>query len=101
MMNAINILEYQRLDSLVREIYSRTGLPDKTAYMHLLGGFNAVLQSENNWLRPADSNGLPGGIVTLRQDLDTLIVPDLHARMDFILNLRAKHFQRQSFAVPP
>jgi hypothetical protein len=52
---------------------------------------NFVLINEDEELRPYDSSGLPGGIVELHRDIPTIIVPDLHARMDFFLS--TMHFE--------
>lgn len=41
------------------------------------------LLSEDEHLRPRDRRGLPGGLVYLPGAEYTVIVPDLHARMDF------------------
>jgi hypothetical protein len=44
-----------------------------------------VLQSEDNTTRPHDSSGHPGGLINLRSNFPTLLVPDLHARRGFIV----------------
>jgi hypothetical protein len=46
-----------------------------------------VLGSESGELRPSDREGRPGGLLYLEPDLPTVIVPDLHARMDLLLCL--------------
>ena len=50
-----------------------------------------VLESENQSVRPYDDNEKPGGLVLLKQDLPTLIVPDLHGRYDYLPDLM--HYQ--------
>ncbi len=46
-----------------------------------------VLAAEPGALRPWDLDGKPGGLVLLHKDIPTVIVPDLHARMDFFLSV--------------
>ncbi|MBU2646859.1 metallophosphoesterase [bacterium] len=46
-----------------------------------------TLENELNEWRPADDTGKPGGIILLRQDIPTLIVPDLHGRSDYLPDL--------------
>jgi hypothetical protein len=48
---------------------------------------NEVLENENRDYRPADKEERPGGLVLLRQDLPTIIVPDLHGRSDYFPDL--------------
>lgn len=59
----------------------------KTALTELLTRVNQTLETENASWRPADREGRPGGLVLLKQDLPTLIVPDLHGRSDFLPDL--------------
>ncbi|MDP2815139.1 MAG: metallophosphoesterase [Rectinemataceae bacterium] len=42
-----------------------------------------VLDSEDPNIRPRDASGLPGGLVILKK-LPTILVPDLHGRVDFL-----------------
>jgi len=46
-----------------------------------------ALVNEDEKIRPRDEEGLPGGLIFLRQDVPTIVVPDLHARKDFFLSL--------------
>ncbi len=34
--------------------------------------------------RPKDSNGNPGGLIFLKEDIPTIIIPDLHGRFNFL-----------------
>jgi hypothetical protein len=72
-------------------IYGRKSPPEVIPYLRKLNGVNFVLINEDEELRPYDSSGLPGGIVELYRDIPTIIVPDLHARMDFFLS--TMHFE--------
>lgn len=46
-----------------------------------------LLLHESPEYRPADRHNRPGGILHLKQGITTLIVPDLHARIDFFLGV--------------
>ena len=43
-----------------------------------------VLVNENPLIRPYDEQGFPGGLVLLKPDLPVVVVPDLHARREFL-----------------
>ena len=55
--------------------------------MELLERVYAVLSAEDPDLRPFCSEGLPGGLVDLKPKIPTIIVPDIHARIDFLLSI--------------
>ncbi len=61
--------------------------PPKDRNMRTLARACRVLEDEDPLVRPRDSSGLPGGFLHLRHDIPTIIVPDLHARMDFLLSV--------------
>jgi hypothetical protein len=70
----------------LRFFAKRTDLPSAEELHSQLESILQVYQSEPADLRPVDSLGLPGGIIHLKE-LDTVIVPDLHARRDYLLAL--------------
>ncbi len=61
----------------------------------LLEEIIAVFEREPPELRPWDSEGKPGGIIVLRQDIPTLIVPDLHGRKDYLPDLLHFKYKRK------
>ncbi len=69
------------------EIYKREAPPQCEDYLQLLEKVNNILDNEDEAIRPYDSFGLPGGIVYLKQTIPTIIIPDIHARLDFFLNV--------------
>ncbi|MBN2041050.1 MAG: metallophosphoesterase [Spirochaetes bacterium] len=69
------------------EIYNRENPPDVIEYSDVIDRVNNILLSEDRNIRPYDSSGLPGGIINLKKDIPTIIVPDIHARMDFFINV--------------
>jgi hypothetical protein len=68
-------------------IFDRKTPPGAEPYMGVLSTASRALDEEDPFIRPRDSCGLPGGLVHLRRDLATVVVPDLHARADFFLSL--------------
>ncbi len=79
--------QYNTLRSRLLEIYLRKQPPGPEDYLKILNNINSVLLNEDEQIRPHDSSGLPGGIVYLKKSIPTIIVPDIHARMDFFLNI--------------
>ncbi len=69
------------------EIYSRKELPLPDAYQTLTECAITVLEHESASIRPHDQSGLPGGLLRLMPDLPALILPDLHARSGFFLDV--------------
>ncbi len=48
----------------LEDIASRPGLPGREAYLRLLERTITVLEHENRSMRPSDSTGLSGGLVS-------------------------------------
>jgi len=46
-----------------------------------------VLARENPEIRPVNRAGHPGGMLILNKEIPVIIVPDLHARRDFLMNV--------------
>ena len=62
------------------------GLPPKENFLNLIENTIKTLKSEDSFIRPYDETGLPGALIALDTDnesIPTIIVPDLHARVDF------------------
>lgn len=85
------------LKQKLKGIYTRKGLPGEAEYKELVVKANSVLQNESSDYRPHNTNGFPGGIINLKEDIPTIIVPDLHARIEFLLSvLLFKPFQEKT-----
>ena len=67
--------------------FLRRGLPDRDEYLARVDAASAALDSEGGPGRPPDSRGLPGGLVRLAGDIPTILLPDLHARVDFLASV--------------
>jgi len=70
----------------LKTTFFRKKVLDTPSFLKKTEALNALLLNEPESLRPKDSEGLSGGIIQLKP-VETIIVPDLHARMDFILSL--------------
>lgn len=76
-------------------IAQRSSLPDAEMYLALLSEVSRVLDNEDPAYRPRDEKNRPGGLLRLF-DRPTIVVPDLHGRMWFllhVLNYRPFHDQ--------
>ncbi|MBN1647364.1 MAG: metallophosphoesterase [Spirochaetales bacterium] len=82
-----NQTKTDRLKARIIDVFQKRNVPPGPEYIKVIEEANQVLASENNTIRPKDKKRLPGGIVFLKTDLPTVIVPDLHARVRFLVNL--------------
>ncbi|QEN03708.1 hypothetical protein EW093_02990 [Thiospirochaeta perfilievii] len=71
----------------IDEIFSDSFVIDKDDYIFCLNRVIEILNFEDPSIRARDTNFQPGGVIKLNRDLDTIIVPDLHARTYFIQKL--------------
>ncbi len=76
-----------QLKERLTEIYSRNTPPEKNSYIEVLDKVNNAFRFEDQDIRPPDSTGQPGGLLYLKQDIPTIIVPDIHARMEFFISI--------------
>ena len=79
---------YSKIKSLQNDIK----LPSKQDLKELLLNVNTLLETEGNFAeniiyRPQNKKKSPGGLLDFQDDITTIIIPDLHARVDFIPNL--------------
>lgn len=75
------------IKSEIVENYIRNNLPEKREFMNQLSEVNMTLENEKQSIRPLDNNMKAGGIINLKKDIPTIIVPDLHGRGDLLLNI--------------
>ncbi|MDR2901071.1 MAG: metallophosphoesterase [Treponema sp.] len=71
----------------LKKIAARRNLPEEKIYLELVNKTIDVLQHESPDIRPQDSSGVSGGLLTFTENIPTVIVPDLHGRTDFFLNI--------------
>ena len=62
-------------------------LPSNEYLFSLLKKVNDVLLSEDDTYRPKTEDGMLGGFLSFGDDLPTILVPDLHARYNFLKKL--------------
>ncbi|MGC8880994.1 MAG: hypothetical protein ACP5OX_01930 [Minisyncoccia bacterium] len=46
-----------------------------------------ILENEPENIRPKDKNGNPGGIIKLKKNISTILIPDLHGRRGFLFKI--------------
>jgi hypothetical protein len=71
----------------VAELFRGAGPPESDAFRRSVGAALDSLRAETAAVRPPDRNGKPGGVVRLSREIPTLIVPDIHGRMDFLIRV--------------
>ncbi len=81
------------------EIYKRKTTPNCKDYIEVLDEVNNALINENKDIRPYADNGLPGGLINLKKNIPTVIVPDIHARIDFFLNIMFYNLMNQGLII--
>lgn len=62
-------------------------LPSPEQLNELLKGALYTLENESLEYRPANDNGKPGSFLSFSTEITTIIVPDLHARCDFLIDV--------------
>lgn len=65
-----------------KEAKERVEIP-KTLF-EKLKAVNQLLSRENPKYRPEDRKGRPGGLIELRKDIPVILIPDIHARPDYL-----------------
>lgn len=79
----------------LKAIKKRKSLIPSRKFLVVLDQVNRVLEHEDTEYRPHDSKGMPGGLIYLDPDVRTILIPDLHARLDFLYTFmtgqRCKH----------
>ncbi len=75
------------IETTLARIYDRTGPPKRAAFGAVVARGSQALADEAPDIRPPAAAGYPGGAVRLDANLPTIVVPDLHARMELILGL--------------
>ncbi|OQY39607.1 MAG: hypothetical protein B6229_03335 [Spirochaetaceae bacterium 4572_7] len=53
-------------------------------YINKLIKVNNQLEHMDSVIRPRNNNNNPGGVVNLKNDIPTMIIPDLHNRLEFL-----------------
>ena len=84
-MNAQEKLYYAKRRLV--EIYTRKHPPETKPFLAVLKSVNKAFKRENLEIRPSDRSGLPGGIINLNQNIPTMILSDIHARIDYLINI--------------
>ncbi len=75
------------IEKKLAELAARKTPPPAESLQRILAVTRMTYKQEPEDIRPRDISSQPGGIIRLFPDLDTLIIPDLHARRDFLYSL--------------
>jgi hypothetical protein len=86
-MKKIDIENTDALYELIYALATKHSLISKNQFERLCNYTLKKLVNENDTIRPADDNGKPGGIVLLNKEIETIIIPDVHARIEFLLDI--------------
>ncbi|MDY6934078.1 MAG: metallophosphoesterase [Spirochaetota bacterium] len=82
-----NQIHPDELKNRLIEIFNRKHPPECDHFLEVVEIANSVLINEEEEIRPHDSSDLPGGMILLKHYIPTILVPDIHARMDLFLNI--------------
>jgi len=77
----------QALKVRLADIFGRKTPPKKDPFLATIEKVNKVLMSESKEIRPYDHSGTPGGILILKKDIPTIILSDIHARLDYVISI--------------
>jgi|GEM_PF-2275963 len=86
---AEKLVEKEKLENTINELENLTKkekLDRKDIEPHLKKVLE-LLQNEPETIRPRDKNNRPGGVVELRKDLPTLLIPDLHGKREMLFKI--------------
>ncbi|MDC7221487.1 MAG: metallophosphoesterase [Spirochaetales bacterium] len=61
-------------------------IPPRDQLEDLVASVTFLLNNENPLVRPLDEDEISGGLIVLREDIPTLVIPDIHGRRDFVMN---------------
>ena len=86
--------ELSFLKETIKSYCGREGLPSEEELTDLLDTTISTLEAEERTYRPLADDGNVGGLLDFQQDsLPLVIVPDLHARQDFLPSLLSYRFE--------
>lgn len=72
----------------IKKILSERKLPDYDDFFEVLNEVTETLENEDESYRPKNDDEKCGSLIDFQnEDRLTLVVPDLHARPDFLLNI--------------
>ena len=81
----------------LNDILTRKSIPDPIEYLEKVSKVISILENENKNIRPDADDGTPGGILHIYHDIPTIIVPDIHARMNLISSLSNLRTEEKTF----
>jgi len=85
--------DLQQIWARLKDYGERTTPPTTEEMILSVKAVKSLLMQENPSIRPQDNQGLSGGYIRLIPDIPTILVPDLHARRFFLLDLLQAQWQ--------
>ena len=79
-------MDSNELKKSLLTVFKRNTVPEKETLMVKLENAVKILSGEPEKIRPRNNKGLSGGLIYL-SDLPSVIIPDLHGRVNFLLSL--------------
>ena len=87
----MSLLDFNEIENFLLQ----KKLPDYSEFFDVLNEVTEVLENEDESYRPKNEDGKCGSLIDFQnEDKLTLVVPDLHARPDFLLNILSAGVQK-------
>ena len=80
----MNMSELEKIKEEMKQIQLSRKIDSLKKLSSQLDGVVNTLVNENPLIRIPDENGLPGGLLLLNPEIPVVVVPDLHARREFL-----------------
>lgn len=87
----------QKKISKVKKYLTQKELPSYENLFSLLDEVSIVLENEEVSYRPLNSEGNRGALIELKENIPVIIVPDIHSRPNFILNILDYKLKAENF----
>jgi hypothetical protein len=82
-----------------KELFRIANAKDPDSVQTIMNQLQAVkesIENQDSLIRPRDVENRPGGLLFLHQEIPLLVIPDLHARKDFLYSLMMKETDQGS-----
>lgn len=83
-LDNITSIPFHEFKEVLEYFFSSTIPPEINVFKKLTKNINHTLNNEKVKIRPRGIEGLPGGLIYLKDFKKVIILPDLHARRDFL-----------------
>jgi hypothetical protein len=76
--------DFQQFRNIIGKFLTWVHPPGKDVFINMLTQVNEILENENPEVRPHDTGGRPGGLIYFNRTNNLIMLPDLHARRQFL-----------------